>query len=125
MFGHLSDRMGRKPIILGGCLIAAITYVPISAAMNAVAEPLHVHQRGPADAPCLHPSDLRDHGVRADRRVPGGAVPGQFIVGTFLKETSKVRIWDEVGGAMPATADRPAKVVSVPETSEEPTGRPT
>jgi MFS family permease len=39
VFGHLSDRVGRKPIIMAGCLIAALTYVPIYAAMNAVAEP--------------------------------------------------------------------------------------
>jgi MFS family permease len=39
VFGRLSDRIGRKPIIMGGCLIAALTYVPIYAAMNAVAEP--------------------------------------------------------------------------------------
>jgi MFS family permease len=39
VFGRLSDRVGRKPIILGGCLIAALTYVPIYAAMNAVAQP--------------------------------------------------------------------------------------
>jgi len=34
-FGRLSDRVGRKPVILGGCLIAAITYVPIYLAMIA------------------------------------------------------------------------------------------
>ncbi len=38
-FGWLSDRIGRKPIILGGCLIAAITYVPLFMAMNAFSHP--------------------------------------------------------------------------------------
>jgi MFS family permease len=32
-FGWLSDKIGRKVIILGGCLIAAITYLPIYHAM--------------------------------------------------------------------------------------------
>jgi MFS family permease len=33
--GRLSDRIGRKPVILGGCLIAAVTYVPLYQAMMA------------------------------------------------------------------------------------------
>ena len=35
IFGWLSDRVGRKPIIIGGCALAAICYVPIYQAMVA------------------------------------------------------------------------------------------
>jgi len=36
VFGHLSDRIGRKRIMLTGCLLAAITYIPIYMGMKAV-----------------------------------------------------------------------------------------
>lgn len=39
VFGRLSDRIGRKPIILGGCLIAAISYFPIYNLMTQFAHP--------------------------------------------------------------------------------------
>src|SRR3954451_19960918 len=39
VFGRLSDRIGRKPVILGGCAIAAITYYPIYNLMTAFAHP--------------------------------------------------------------------------------------
>ena len=38
-FGALSDRIGRKKIILGGCLVAAISYVPIYNLMTQFAHP--------------------------------------------------------------------------------------
>ncbi len=39
VFGALSDRIGRKPIILAGCAVAAITYVPIYNLMIQFAHP--------------------------------------------------------------------------------------
>jgi MFS family permease len=39
VFGRLSDRVGRKPIILGGCAIAALTYFPIYNLMTQFAHP--------------------------------------------------------------------------------------
>ncbi|MCI0756881.1 MHS family MFS transporter [Roseomonas vastitatis] len=48
-FGWLSDKIGRKPIILGGCLLAALTYFPLFKLMSAEANPaLHAaHQNIP------------------------------------------------------------------------------
>ncbi len=37
VFGMLSDRIGRKPIMLGGMLLAVLTYIPIYSAMAAYA----------------------------------------------------------------------------------------
>ena len=38
-FGALSDRIGRKPIIMAGCLIAALTYFPLFGALTTAANP--------------------------------------------------------------------------------------
>ena len=38
-FGWLSDRIGRKPIILGGCLVAALTFFPLFQLMTKTANP--------------------------------------------------------------------------------------
>ncbi|HEV2559217.1 MAG TPA: MFS transporter [Microvirga sp.] len=46
LFGWLSDKIGRKPIILAGCLIAAITYFPIFNLITKTANPaLHKAQQ--------------------------------------------------------------------------------
>ncbi|MCP3461509.1 MFS transporter [Bradyrhizobium sp. CCGUVB23] len=39
VFGALSDKIGRKPIILGGCLIAALTFFPIFKMITTNANP--------------------------------------------------------------------------------------
>ena len=39
VFGSLSDRIGRKPIIMGGLLLAALTYFPIFRAITHYANP--------------------------------------------------------------------------------------
>jgi MFS family permease len=39
LFGWLSDKIGRKPIIMAGCLIAAVTYFPLFQAIAHYANP--------------------------------------------------------------------------------------
>ena len=39
VFGMLSDKIGRKPVILAGCLIAAVTYFPLFQALTETADP--------------------------------------------------------------------------------------
>jgi MFS family permease len=49
VFGSLSDKIGRKPIILAGCLIAALTYFPLFKALTSAANPDLAHAQ--ANAP--------------------------------------------------------------------------
>ena len=42
-FGSLSDRIGRKPIILAGCALAALTYFPVFKAITETANPALAH----------------------------------------------------------------------------------
>jgi MFS family permease len=39
IFGTLSDKIGRKPIILAGCLLAVLTYFPVFEALTKAANP--------------------------------------------------------------------------------------
>ena len=39
LFGALSDKIGRKPIILAGCFLAAVTYFPVFTALTKAANP--------------------------------------------------------------------------------------
>jgi MFS family permease len=39
LFGWLSDKVGRKPIVMAGCALAAVSYFPLFAALTAAANP--------------------------------------------------------------------------------------
>lgn len=69
-FGWLSDRVGRKWIILAGCLLAVLTYLPIYKSMQSAAGSNVVtatSQRNPATgAITLTPQSLDDSGVLTD-----------------------------------------------------------
>ncbi|ACL62624.1 General substrate transporter (plasmid) [Methylobacterium nodulans ORS 2060] len=51
LFGALSDRIGRKPIIMGGMLLAAVTYFPLFGALTHYANP--ILERATAAAPVV------------------------------------------------------------------------
>jgi MFS family permease len=158
-FGSLSDRIGRRNIILAGCALAALTYFPIYAAMDAFQDNYVILTGlvfiqmvyvtmvyGPIAAYLveLFPARVRYTSLSIPYHLGngwfGGGVPliatslvtrfgseetvdlqGLFypvtiatmtaIVGWFtLRETHHIRIWDEVGEATPATADKPATI---------------
>ena len=58
LFGALSDKIGRKPIILAGCLIAALTYFPLFKLLTATANPaLHQAQENTKVTIIADPAD--------------------------------------------------------------------
>ena len=47
-FGWLSDKIGRKPIIMAGCAIAALAYFPLFSALTTAANPQLAHAQAAA-----------------------------------------------------------------------------
>src|SRR5688572_10562392 len=64
LFGWLSDRIGRKPIILAGCALAALTYFPLFHALSEAANP--ALYRAQAAAPVAVIADPNDCSVQFD-----------------------------------------------------------
>ena len=50
LFGWLSDKIGRKPIIMAGCSLAALTYFPLFCALTAAANPALARAQATAPA---------------------------------------------------------------------------
>ncbi|PZN98957.1 MAG: MFS transporter [Alphaproteobacteria bacterium] len=63
-FGWLSDKIGRKPIILTGCLVAALTYFPLFQALTTAANPRLAEAT--ASAPITVYADPADCNVQFD-----------------------------------------------------------
>ena len=64
LFGWLSDRIGRKPIILAGCALAALTYFPLFQALAEAANP--ALYRAQQAAPVTVVADPADCSVQFD-----------------------------------------------------------
>ena len=64
VFGSLSDRIGRKPIIMGGLLLAALTYFPLFKAITHYANPALASAQ--ASSPVMVISDPVDCSVQWD-----------------------------------------------------------
>jgi MFS family permease len=64
LFGWLSDKVGRKPIIMAGCAIAALTYFPLFGALTEAANPALA--RAQASAPVSVIADPADCSVQFD-----------------------------------------------------------
>ena len=64
VFGWLSDKIGRKPIIMAGCALAAATYFPLFGALTEAANPARA--RAQASAPVTVIADPADCSVQFD-----------------------------------------------------------
>ena len=64
VFGWLSDKIGRKPVVLAGCLLAALTYFPIFKALTHYGNP--AIEAASVSAPIKVMADPKDCHVQID-----------------------------------------------------------
>lgn len=96
LFGWLSDKIGRKPIIMAGCVIAALTYFPLFHALGDAANP--ALSRAQRAAPVVVVADPRDCSVQFD---PVGHT-------VFNRSCDVVKAWLARTGTPYANASAPA-----------------
>jgi len=81
-FGWLSDRVGRKPVILSGCILAALTFFPLFHAITAVSNPALA--AASASAPVTVVADPKDCSVQFDPIGKTAFTSSCDLVKTFL-----------------------------------------
>ncbi|MGZ5064766.1 MAG: MFS transporter [Usitatibacter sp.] len=129
VFGGLSDRIGRKPIIMAGCLIAALTYFPLFKALTHYANP--ALEKALVSAPVTVTADPGECSFQFNPVGVSSFVTSCDIVKSFLARNSvnysnapapagtlaKVKIGDEeitsINGAVLDPAERKTKVAGV------------
>jgi len=85
VFGWLSDRIGRKPIILTGCLLAALTYFPLFHALAGAANPALA--RASVSAPVVVHADAADCSFQFDPIGKGTFASSCDIAKTLLAQS--------------------------------------
>ncbi|GAA0645236.1 MFS transporter [Brevundimonas lenta] len=140
-WGWLSDKIGRKPIILAGCLLAAMTYFPLFHALTGAANPQLA--RANATAPVIVIADPADCSFQFDPigktvfdsscdlakshlakagvsyktgEAPAGSVAsvriGDMIVPGFVGDAAGRAAWEKTLGEALTAAGYPAKADS-------------
>lgn len=111
VFGALSDKIGRKPIIMAGCLLAALTYFPVFGALTKAANPDLAAAQAKTQVVVSAPA--------ADCSFQGSPIAREIdfrsscdIAKRFLAQSSVS--YENVAGTGPATVKIGEKVITAP-----------
>ena len=118
LFGTLSDKVGRKVIIMGGCLIAALTYFPVFKAITHYANP--ALEAAQASAPVVVIADPAKCSFQFNPVGTSAFTSSCDVVKSFMARNS-VNYKNE---AAPAGAVAKVKIGNQEFTSFEGTGMP-
>ncbi len=111
VFGTLSDKIGRKPIIMAGCLLAALTYFPLFNALTKAANPdLAAAQSKAQVVVTADPKECSFQGSPIAREIDFRS--SCDIAKRFLAQSSVS--YENVAGTGPATVKVGEKVITAP-----------
>jgi MFS family permease len=113
VFGSLSDKIGRKPIIMAGCLLAALTYFPLFGALTKAANPeLAAAQAANKVIVTVAPGECSFQGSPVAREIDFKT--SCDIAKRYLAQSSVSYDTQDVAAGTPATITIGDKVVTAP-----------